>query len=134
MKAPWWDVETAYYVNERGFDEHKARTITIMRWLYNGDMRALAAAIDEGHEIDPAVLNVLSRLIASGRVSVKPKRGGSPRKPERFGRNYAISLAYADHVGRSDEAIDWIAGAVGMSEATVRQAITAFRREPTPRK
>jgi hypothetical protein len=60
-----WDIEAAFYVNKHAIDPDKARTLVILRWLWHGDARPLAASIEEGHPLDQAVLNLLGRLTAS---------------------------------------------------------------------
>jgi hypothetical protein len=123
-----WEIETAFYINARGIDPDKARIFTIIRWMWNGDLRPLEAAIVEGHELDPAVLNTLADLISNGRLQVQPLRRGRPKKPELFARKVAAALAYESESGKSDEAFNRIAKAIGTSDRTVRQAVTALRK------
>ena len=39
-----WDIEAAFYVEKKGIEPDKARTVVILRWMYFGDFRPLAAA------------------------------------------------------------------------------------------
>jgi hypothetical protein len=122
-----WDIEEAFYVNKRGFDPEKARTFVILHWLWRGDLHPLAAAISEGHQLDQAVLNLLAILIYEGRVTIKPRKGGAPKKLGKAARDIAAALLYENHSGNSDEAFAEIADAIGMGEESVRQAVTAWR-------
>jgi hypothetical protein len=122
-----WDIEEAFYINHRGVDPEKARIFVILRWLSLGDLRPLAAAIDEGHQLDQAVLNLLANLIDEGRITIKPRKRGAPKKPDKTARDIVAALAYENHPGNSDEAFAEIADAIGMSEQSVRQAVTAWR-------
>src|SRR5262249_35459200 len=98
-----WEIEIAFYTNKRGIDPEKARTFTILRWMYLGDFRPLAAAIDEGHVLDFAVLNCLAGLILDGRLKLTPSKGrGHPKAPETFARSVVSSLAY-EHRRQSGE-------------------------------
>jgi hypothetical protein len=123
-----WDTEIAYYINKRDIEPQKALTFTILRWMYHGDLRPLAAAIVDGYELDEAVLNMLAGLIREGRLNVVPKRKGRPKDPSKFSRNIVAGLAYDGHAGKSDEAFASIAKAIGRSESSVRQAVTALRK------
>jgi hypothetical protein len=49
-----WEIEEAFYTNKRGIDPEKAHIFVILRWMYHGDFRPLAAAIREGGAIDDA--------------------------------------------------------------------------------
>src|SRR5712671_3473420 len=107
-----WDIEITFYINKRGIDPDKARTFTILRWLWLGDLRPLEAAIVEGHEIDQAVLNTLADMISSDtsrsgkpppyRLKAVPLRQGRPKKPEHFARAFIATLAYDAEDGKSD--------------------------------
>lgn len=123
-----WDIEEAFYINHGGVDPDKARTVVIFRWLWHGDLRPLAAAFDEGRQLPQAVLNLLHDMILEGRLTVTPRRRGSPKKPDKAARNIVAALAYENHPGKSKEAFAEIADAIGMSEQTVRQAVTAWRK------
>lgn len=124
MHEPW-EVEIAFYTDELEMPALDARTFTICRWMWLGDLRPLAAAIDEG-PLDAPVLDMLVRLIREDRLRVVPCKRGSPKKPERAGRDIAAALAYEAHPGKSDEAFREIAEAIGMSEQTVRNAVTRW--------
>jgi hypothetical protein len=123
-----WDIEEAFYINHRGINPDTAHTFVILRWLWHGDLRPLVAAIDEGHQLDKAVLNLLANLIDEGRVTIKPRKRGAPKKPDKAARNIVAALAYENHPGNSKEAFAEIADAIGMSENSVAQAVTAWRK------
>ena len=44
----WWDFEIAFYIEKMGLEPHKARTITLLRWLRHGDLRPLASGHHRG--------------------------------------------------------------------------------------
>jgi hypothetical protein len=132
MKPHWWDEEIALYI-ERGVDPHKARTVTILRWLWRGDLLPLAAAIREGDEIDQSVLNHLADMIscdAPFRLKTLPLRGGGrPKSWEPRARQIALARAYEEHhADKSDERFEQIAKANGVSVSIVRQAVAAMRK------
>jgi hypothetical protein len=122
-----WEIEIAFY-KSKGIDPEKARTFTIFHWMYRGDFRPLAWSIDQGHDLPPAVLNLLHDLIVEDRLKLKPRKGGSPKKPGKLARDIIAALAYEAHSGKSDEAFAAIADAIGMSKATVGQAVTWLRK------
>jgi hypothetical protein len=140
MKPHWWDDEIAIYV-EGGTDPDKARTVTILRWLWCGDLRPLEAAIVEGQDLDQSVLNLLADMISSDatrngspppyRLKALPLRGrGRPKRQEPRMREIALARAYeARSPSNSDLAFEEIAEAVGVSPSTVRQAVTAYRKK-----
>jgi hypothetical protein len=123
-----WDIEEAFYINHRGVNPDKARTFVILRWLWHSDLRPLAAAIYEGHQLDQAVLNLLAGLIYEGRITIKPRKRGAPKKPDKAARNIVAALLYENHSGNSKEAFAEIADTIGMSPQSVAQAVTAWRK------
>ena len=126
----WWDIETAFYVNKRGVDPANARIFTILRWMYHGDFRPLAAAINDGTVLDEAILNLLAQMIIDDRLRLVARKGrrGRPKAPETLARNVVAALAYEADQYQSQEAFEKIAKALGTSEQTVRQAVTAWRK------
>ena len=142
MKPHWWDDEIAFYI-EGGIDLHKACTVTILRWLWCGDLRPLEAAIVEGQALDQAVLNLLADMISSDatrngspppyRLKALPLRGrGRPKRQEPNARAIALERAYKARSSRnSDLAFEEIANAAGVSPSTVRQAVTKLRKKHT---
>lgn len=100
-----------------------ARFVTIGRWMCNGDLQPLAAAIREG-QVDGAILNLLADLIDDGRLSVKKRGRGAFRQPAKFARDRVAFALY--HKAKKSE--DEIADILGMSEASVHQAIIAVRK------
>ena len=136
----WWDFEIAFYI-ENGLEPHKARTVALLRWLHHGDLRPLATMIAEGHEIDRAVLGVLAMMITPERfpdappfrIEAVPTRGhGRPKDVAPWIRGGVLARTYAKHIGdgkKSDEVFRQIAEAAGVSESTVRQAVSAYRKK-----
>jgi hypothetical protein len=133
--AAWWDVETDFYI-ERGHDPHVARTVVILRWMWHGNFKPLIAAIDAGHSLDKAVLNMLASMLEGDEtypVRLQPlshRRGrGRSMRPENMIRDLIAARAYedADVDGKSKEVFEYIGEAIGKDASTVRQAVTAFR-------
>jgi len=123
---PWWEVEIAFFIDECGLPPLDARSFTICRWMWNGDLRPLAASLEAG-PLDAPVAAMLARLIREDRLQVRGKRGAG-RKPERTGRDIIAALEYEQHPCKSDEAFSEIAEALGVSEQTIRNAVTKWRK------
>jgi hypothetical protein len=132
-----WDVEIGYLINQRDFDLDKARTLTVLRWMYWGDLRPLAATIYEAGDndlptitLEKALLNYLARMIVEGRITAKPPSPNKPQQVGKFARDYAAWFLYEELIKdtKSAEAIRQVAKALGIGEQTVRQAITYWRK------
>jgi hypothetical protein len=132
----WWDVETEFYINERGIDPDMARKIVILRWMWHGNFKPLIAAIRAGHSLDKDVLDMLASML-EGRenhpVRLQPvshRRGRSrAQRPEKVIRDLIAARAYEAEDGKSDEVFASIGKAIGKSDRTVRQAVTARRKK-----
>jgi hypothetical protein len=122
----WWDIETQYWIDD-DFPPEVAHWLTVVRWMHQGDLRPLAAAIRKG-DVDPAVLRALARMIDDGRLRIEPRRRGSPKKPETFARDLLLTRAYEAKADGSDAAFERIAEAIRMSPQVVRQAVTRWRK------
>src|SRR6516165_2070163 len=122
----WWDIETQYWIDD-DFPPEVAHWLTIVRWMHNGNLRPLAAAIREGG-VDPAILNFLVEMIDENRIKVRPLKRGSPKKPEQLARDLLIAKAYGNRSGKSADRIEDLAKAIRMSQETVRKAITQSRK------
>jgi hypothetical protein len=123
----WWDIETQYWIDD-DFPPEVAHWLTIVRWMHQGDLRPLAAAIRKGN-VDPAVLSVIAKMIDEGWLRVVRSRRGSPKKPETFARDLVAALAYeAKGDEGSDEAFERIASAIVVSPQVVRQAVSRWRK------
>jgi hypothetical protein len=118
-----WEAEIGFHI-KRGIDDEKARFFVIFRWMWQGDLRPLSAAIWKGHVIDEEVLTLLAMMIDDGRLAVVPGKRGRPREPSKFIRDHVAALLYENGKG----SFEWIAEALGTSEQTIRQAVTAHRR------
>ena len=138
-----WEIEVAFYTNDRDFDPEEARIFMMLRWLYAGDLRPLEAAIVEGRAIDRAVLNLLADMILSDtsrlgkpppyRLKAEKLQRGRPKKPELFARGVVAAREYERHTGNSDEGFERIANELGISPQTARQHVTAFRKAQNER-
>jgi hypothetical protein len=123
-----WDIEVAYWTNHRGVDPDIAHAFVIIRWMWHGDLRPLAAAIEEGHVLHQGVLNWLARMIEEGRLTVKRNRHGAPKPPDKFARDIVAALLYERRTNNSKDAFKEIAATLSMSHQSVRQAVTRWRR------
>jgi hypothetical protein len=132
-----WDVEIGYLINQRGFDLDKARTLTVLRWMYWGDLRPLAATIYEAGDndlptitLEKALLKYLARMIVEGRLTAQPPSRNKPQQVGKFARDYTAWFLYEELIRdtTSAEAIRQVAKALGIGEQTVRQAITYWRK------
>jgi hypothetical protein len=125
--AELWDIEIAFYTDEHGMSALDARTFTICRWMWLGDLRPLADVIEKGGPLDPPLINMLVEFIHEDRLRVAKRGRGRPKKPDRFARNLVVARAYEAAGGKSDKVFDYLAKAIGKSDRTVRQAVTAWR-------
>jgi hypothetical protein len=128
-KRDWWGDEIAFYI-KRGIDPDKARIVTILRWMWHGDFRPLAAAIWE-RQIPEEALNLLAQMIEEGRLKLAHAKRHRPKSPMAQARRIAAARLYQDALSAgysSDEAFKKLAEALGMSEQNVRQAVTALRK------
>jgi hypothetical protein len=124
-----WEIEIAYWINHRGTDPDKARAFVIIRWMWHGDLRPLAAAIGEGHVLHQGVLNWLARMIDEDRLTIKRNRHGRPKPPDKFARDIVAALLYEDRTtDNSKDAFKEIADILSMSHQSVRQAVTRWRK------
>ncbi len=136
-RAPW-DYEIAFYTDVRGIDSDKARTVTILRWMWHGDLRPLEAAIVSGQSLDQSVLNLLADMISGDttrfgspppyRVTTASRRRGRPKAMDNFGRSLMLALQYQPEKGESDAVFERIASVAHVSQQTVRQAVTSMRK------
>jgi hypothetical protein len=126
-----WGVEASFYMEERAIPADEARTLVIMRWMCHGDLHPLAAAIEEGQDLDKAVLSLLAKMIWDGQLTVKPKGRGRPHSLGSDLRGIVAAKLYEDQQpdGGSDERFDFIAEIFRMSHQSVRQAVTAYRKK-----
>jgi predicted transcriptional regulator YheO len=126
-----WEIEL---LTKLGMPLHDARNDIISLWMGMGDLRPLADAITEGHA-SGQVLKHLAHLIHSG-AQLTVKRGrGKPKQATKGARDRIISLLYENGVFDSkrsdDDAFREIAAKFGVSEQTVRQAVTKLRKPPS---
>jgi hypothetical protein len=123
MSEPW-EIEEAFLVNRKGIDPDKAHVFVVLRWMALGDYRPLAAAIRAMDVMDDAWLALLAEQIEQGRLSLKHQRGGRPKNPQTQIRDITAALLYENDWGGFEE----IGNRLGMSEPSVRHALTALRR------
>jgi len=135
MKVDWPGVEVQYLI-DNGHNPETARTFVILRWMLLGDLRALVAAIDEGQELDKAVLNMLAamidgdtRLSPDYQLKAVPRHGkGRPKDPSKDVQRWVSVLAYDANSGKSNERFAKIAKVLGLSESSIRQYVAASRK------
>jgi hypothetical protein len=130
-----WEIQIAYWT-AKGSDPDKARIATTVLWMYHGDLRPLRAAIAQSVTVqspvrDEAILGCLAMLIDEGRLIVKPLGRNRPKSPDKFPRDLAAAYLYEEEVSTnktSEEAFNIVAQKFGVSEDTVRKAVTQFRK------
>ena len=125
-----WEVEVSIWM-KHGHSPENARIFTILRWMYNDDLRPLSAAIWQGHGLDEAVLNCLAMMIDEGRIGFKRPKPGRPRPPDTFSRDYVAKLLHEAEVatGKSaEEALDEVARLLPATKEIVRRAVTQLRK------
>jgi len=116
-----WKVEVAYWIKRFNLKPIDARALTVIRWMLNGDLRPLAAALRDG-PLDPPVLKQLLRLIDEGQLTVKLKRG-APTQPSKWIRDIVIKALHENRTGKSADAIQQLAKDFKISDELVRRAI-----------
>jgi len=125
-----WEIEVSIWIEKKGLDPDVARFLTIGRWMCNGDLRPLSAAI-RNHEVDPAVLSLLAEMIDDGRLSVRGRRRGRRRPPDTFSRDWVAQRLYEVEIAAgktSDEALDEVARQLPATRESVRKAVTLLRK------
>ena len=127
-----WDWEIELLTN-LGMPLHDARTDIIILWTGMGDLRPLGAAITEGYA-SKLMLKHLAHLIHDGAQLTLPRRRGKPKQAAKTARDRISRLLYEYGMfdsKRSDDAFREIAAKFGVSEQTVRQAVTKLRKPPS---
>ena len=125
-----WEIEL---LTKLGMPLHDARNDIISLWMGMGDLRPLGDAITEGH-VSKQVLKHLAHLISRGAQLTLPRGRGKPKQAAKAGRDRIIWLLYDYGIfdsKRSDDAFREIAAKFGVSEQTVRQAVTKLRKPPS---
>jgi hypothetical protein len=141
MKKIWnqlgagpWDYEIDVLSVEQGMNRYKAKCLVIMKWMKAGDPRPLLAAIKEDGVLRGPVLGLLVQMIESGQLTFRKGVGRGP-DPEAAVRDHLAADTYEDlrkdhqEVG-SDDLFRAIGSVAGVSEESVRQAVTTKRRKP----
>jgi hypothetical protein len=127
-----WDYEIALRVDQ-GMDPQKAKELVIRRWMQAGDLRPLSATIKKDGLLRGSVLGLLVQMIDTGRLKV-PRKQGHPQDPEAAVRDQFAADTYEeflkDCVVGSDDLFGAVARVCGVSEQSVRQAVTARRGRP----
>jgi hypothetical protein len=95
-KGDWWNEEIALYV-KGGADPEKARIVTILRWMYHGDFRPLAAAIIE-RQIPEEALTLLVQMIDEDRLKLAHAKRHRPKSPMAQARRIAAARLYQERV------------------------------------
>jgi hypothetical protein len=127
-----WDYEINLRIDQ-GMDQQKAKELVIQRWMQAGDLRPLSAAIKKDGLLRGSVLSLLVQMIDTGQLMV-PAKQGRPQDPEAAARDEFAADTYEDflkdHVVGSDHLFRAVAEVCGVSEQSVRQAVTDRRRKP----
>ena len=116
-----WDIEIE--LSPADLNPITARARVIKRYMHNGDLRPLAAAIKEGRRLHPEVLDFLATMISEGRLIAKPRGRRKRLMPSKNTRDYMAALL----VERGDT-FEKVANILGMGEAAVRKAVTLWRK------
>jgi len=132
-----WDIEAEFYIRKRGLDPDEARTLVIVRWMLHGNFDPLIAAIAAEQELDEVVLGLLAMMLEGDikmpfhlkAVPRRRRRRGRHKHPGNEIRDLVASLLYEANEGKSDEVFKRIGEAIGRSDRTVRQAVTALRKQ-----
>ena len=125
-----WEIEISIWM-QRGHSAENARAFTILRWMYNDDLRPLSAAIHNGDVLDEAILNCLAMMIDEGRIGPKGRERGRRRSPDTLSRDYVAKLLYDAEIATgktSEEAFNEVARQLPASVETVRKAVTQLRK------
>jgi hypothetical protein len=129
LKLDPWDYEIELRVDQ-GMDRNKAEELVIQRWMQAGDLRPLSALIRKHGLLAGPILTLLMQMIENGWLVVNRGRG-RPEHPVAATRDEFAADTYLDFqqyykVG-SDDLFRAVAAVCGVSEQTVRQAVTARR-------
>ena len=125
-----WDLEIEDWINHCGLHPDDARMWTILRWMYWGDLRPLAAAFRDRWVLDGVILNTLAEMIDEGRLRAKPHGRGARFRPGKSTRDRIAELFYVYQINQGKtpaEAHQLIARIIGRGGETVRKAVTRSR-------
>jgi hypothetical protein len=118
-----WDVEHDLCIDMEGLDPSMHRALIIIRYMHNGDLRPLLAAIQDGDPLHPDVLQIMASMIKEGRLIAKPVGRGKRFVPSKDTRDYMAAL-----LRESGNTSEWVANRLGMSKAAVDKALTHWRK------
>jgi hypothetical protein len=118
-----WDVEHDLCINMEGLDEYTHRALIIIRYMHNGDLRPLAAAIQDGEPLHSDVLQIMASMIKEGRLIAKPQGRGKRFQPSKDTRDYVAAFLH-----ERGDTFQEVANKLRMSEAAVRKAVTHWRK------
>jgi hypothetical protein len=126
-----WDLEIEDWINHCGLHPNDARAWTILRWMYWGNLRPLAAAIRARQPLNDVVLGTLAEMIDEDRLRAKPHGGGAPFRPGKSTRD-SIAAAFRERLvsqGKTPAEADRLTAAlIRRSEESVRKAVTRSRK------
>jgi hypothetical protein len=125
-----WDLEIEDWINHCGLHPNDARAWTILRWMYWGNLRPLAAAIRARQPLNDVVLGTLAEMIDEDRLRAKPHGRGAPFRPGKSTRD-SIAAAFRERLvsqGKTPAEADRLTAAlIRRSEESVRKAVTRSR-------
>jgi hypothetical protein len=133
-----WEIEVAFWIEQGIVDRDIARAVTIRRYMEFNDLRPLRAALAKATRIDDktvaldayALVNLIE-LIDQGRLVVKPLRGGKPKDPAKWARDFIGALRFEKRIAKkseSDAAFKQTANELCMTEVALREAVTRWRK------
>ena len=137
-----WDTEAEWLANAQGKSIDECREDVILRWMIEGDLRPLRAALLRGWVMGRVVQQHLGAMLldndeeyclnddptarrTSHQLIVRQRGPGNPHKPENFVRDIdlASNVLILMITGLSyEEAIAEVASKRGWSEGTVKRA------------
>jgi hypothetical protein len=118
-----WDVEHDLCIDMDGLDPSTHRALIIIRYMHNGNLRPLLAAIHDGEPLHQDVLDFMASMIKEGRLIAKPRGRGKRFNPSKLPRDYMAAFLY-----ERGDTFQEVANQLGMSVDAVRKAVTHWRK------
>src|SRR5262245_17297704 len=141
-----WDIEAKFLARVHGLPLDQCREVVIFKWMNEGDLRPLRAALLRGELLGPVIQQYLGVMLlrddeefcfiddsvgrkTSHELIVRKRGPGRAYNPENFMRdiNLSVNVRVLKRFGRSvEEAIAEVAREKGCSEGTVKQAYQKY--------
>ena len=129
-----WDTEIDLLVSRDGFDLETARYFTIMRYMSDGNLLPLVAAIFRGQPVDSnlfdlAVMIFNGEVVAKGRIVVRRPRG-RPKQSDKSARDWMMARRFEElrkNLPFNKALLKVVDPYKMLSVETVRKAVTTRR-------